>query len=136
MENETSWNVVVIKLLGPLYTLAKTNIEQTSTCQVLYCMVGNKDWEKIHAKQFSKMKSLDQYVAEKNARIDKMSASLKKIRQMRDTMKSNVESLKNYRTPPSVKKVDVLTMFCKTINRECDISGFSCIFLVLAGHFQ
>ena len=68
-------------------------------------MFVGKDWERIHNKQFSKMQSIDEYLAQKKVRTDKLSASMKKIKEMRDKMKSNVDRFKSYQTPPSVKRV-------------------------------
>ena len=65
---------------------------------------GNKDWEKIHKKNFSKMESIQDYMAKKQERNEQLSASMHKIKQMREKL-SKCQGVRNYKTPPSVKKV-------------------------------
>jgi len=65
---------------------------------------GNKDWEKVHQKQFDKMPSIDVYLDNRKKRADDLLASVKKMQELKQNMKSALESLKKRKTPPSLKK--------------------------------
>ena len=66
---------------------------------------GNKDWGKIHQRQFDKMESIDVYYAKKRKRIESLSTSMKKVKMMTEQMRSALTSLKKHKTPPSIQKV-------------------------------
>ncbi len=74
------------------------------------CMsLGNKDWSRIHQKQFDKMDGLDAYIEKKNKRTESITysvnASVKKARSAIETLKQQC------RTPPlSASKVSMQSL--------------------------
>ncbi|XP_013391526.1 nucleolar and spindle-associated protein 1-C-like [Lingula anatina] len=60
---------------------------------------GNKDWAKIHQKNFDKMDSIDVYLEKKRERTKSITASVKKARMLTEQAKASVQKLKNHRTP-------------------------------------
>ena len=60
---------------------------------------GNKDWTRIHQKEFDKMDSLDVYLEKKRKRTESISASVKKARLLAEQTKAAVNSLRSYMSP-------------------------------------
>ncbi|KAL8611007.1 hypothetical protein ACOMHN_042623 [Nucella lapillus] len=65
---------------------------------------GNKDWQKVHKKEFAKFDSIDVYLEKKRKRADEMTASVKKARTVLHEVQEAVAKLKNKRTPSLGKK--------------------------------
>lgn len=63
---------------------------------------GNKDWEKVHRKEFSKFDSIDVYLEKKRKRAEEMTASVKKARTVLHEVQEAVSKLKSKRTPSLV----------------------------------
>lgn len=63
---------------------------------------GNKNWEKIHKKNFEKFDSIDVYLNKKRKRAEEMSASVKKAKTLLEEVHSAVNKLKSHKTPQSV----------------------------------
>ena len=68
-------------------------------------VVGNRDWEKIHQREFKRMEGLDSYVQRKKERSDNLTQSISKMRLLTQNCRFTVDSAKQYRTPPSILKV-------------------------------
>ncbi|XP_076464219.1 uncharacterized protein LOC143296268 [Babylonia areolata] len=65
---------------------------------------GNKDWQKVHKKEFAKFDSIDVYLEKKRKRAEEMTASVKKARTVLHEVQEAVTKLKNKRTPSVGKK--------------------------------
>lgn len=59
----------------------------------------NKDWKKIHKKNFEKMESIDEYLAKKRKRNDDYTESVKKTKKILSDTLAMVDKLKSYKTP-------------------------------------
>ena len=66
---------------------------------LIICFLGNKDWAKIHQKQFDKMDSIDVCLEKKRKRTESISASVKKARLLAEQTKAAVNSLKSCMSP-------------------------------------
>ncbi|CAH1793051.1 unnamed protein product [Owenia fusiformis] len=66
---------------------------------------GNKDWGKIHAKQFEKMDSIDVYLAKKRKQTEAITASLKKANITAAQAKNTIEKIKKNKTPLKGPKI-------------------------------
>jgi len=60
---------------------------------------GNKDWKKIHNKNFEKFDSIDVYLDKKRKRAEELSASVKKARTLLNEVHTVVNKLKAHKTP-------------------------------------
>ncbi|KAL4237452.1 Nucleolar and spindle-associated protein 1 [Mactra antiquata] len=60
---------------------------------------GNKNWDKIHKKNFEKFDSIDVYLEKKRKRAEDMSASAKKAKTLLSEVHSAVNKLKSHKTP-------------------------------------
>ncbi|XP_074662232.1 uncharacterized protein LOC141914821 [Tubulanus polymorphus] len=65
---------------------------------------GNKDWAKIHQRNFNKMESIDTYLANKRKRTESQTQSLKRAKIVTESARATVERLKNFKTPTHVNK--------------------------------
>ena len=63
------------------------------------CLTGNKDWEKLHRREFEKFDSIDVYLQKKRKRAEDMSASVKKTRFVISEVREAVNKLKKKGTP-------------------------------------
>ena len=70
---------------------------------ILY-LPGNKNWAAIHERQFSKMDSLDVYLAKKRQRTASLQTSVKA---MADGLRSAMDSLKKRKSPAPSLKVSI-----------------------------
>ncbi|XP_070179462.1 nucleolar and spindle-associated protein 1-like isoform X2 [Littorina saxatilis] len=89
--------------------LAKRKEEQKKTITP-----GNKDWEKVHKKQFSKLDSIDVYLEKKRKRAEELTASVKKARTVLHEVQEAVTKLKSKRTP-SLGKTGATQPFKPTV---------------------
>lgn len=78
--------------------LAKRKQETESESKVL-TPGKNKDWKKIHEKNFEKMESIDEYMAKKRKRNDDYTESVKKTKKILSDTLAMVDKLKSYKTP-------------------------------------
>lgn len=65
----------------------------------MFSFTGNKNWEKIHKKNFEKFDSIDVYLQKKRKRVEDMSASVKKAKSLLSEVHSAVSKLKSHKTP-------------------------------------
>ena len=61
--------------------------------------IGNKDWAKIHKKNFDKFDSIDVYLDKKKQRADEITASVKKAKNILAEVQASVNKLKSHKTP-------------------------------------
>lgn len=66
---------------------------------------GNKDWTKIHKKEFDKFDSIDVYLEKKRKHREDTSMSVKKARLLVEQTKEAISRLKNHKTPAKENKV-------------------------------
>lgn len=81
------------------------------------CFVGNKNWEGIHKKEFNKMESIDEYLQRKRQRTESLTTSMKKMKVLSQQMRKVVDSVKTYRTPPSLLKVSSIIIYPISITK-------------------
>ncbi|KAH3844355.1 hypothetical protein DPMN_086613, partial [Dreissena polymorpha] len=60
---------------------------------------GNKDWKRIHEKQFEKFDSIDVYLDKKRKRAEELTTSVKKARTILDEVHNVANRLKAHKTP-------------------------------------
>lgn len=60
---------------------------------------GNKNWDKIHKKNFDKFDSIDVYLEKKRKRAEDLSASVKKARTLLSEVHHAVDKLRSHKTP-------------------------------------
>lgn len=83
---------------------------------------GNKDWQKVHKKEFAKFDSLDVYLAKRQKRNEDLSASVKKARAVLHEVQEVVTKLKSKRTPSLGKKETVVKPFKPTVTSTKNIN--------------
>ena len=66
---------------------------------------GNKDWSKIHKKNFEKFDSLDVYLDKKKKRAEEITASVKKAKNILAEVQASVNKLKSHKTPTTENMV-------------------------------
>ncbi|XP_045187094.2 nucleolar and spindle-associated protein 1-like [Mercenaria mercenaria] len=85
---------------------------------------GNKDWDKIHKKNFDKFDSIDVYLNKKRKRAEEMTASVKKAKTLLSEVRTAVDKLKSHKTPdtnenkfvkPRVSNANKTTPFKPTV---------------------
>ncbi|XP_061173079.1 nucleolar and spindle-associated protein 1-like [Saccostrea echinata] len=62
----------------------------------------NKDWKKIHERNFDKMESIDEYLEKKRKRNENYADSVKKTKQILNDTLAMVNKLKSYKTPTAI----------------------------------
>ena len=75
--------------------------------------ISAKDWNKIHQLHWSKMDSIDEYLAKKRKRTETMTQSVKKLRMLTEQIRSNIQHVKKSNTPSAMTK-EVNLEFGKT----------------------
>ncbi|XP_063429862.1 nucleolar and spindle-associated protein 1-like isoform X2 [Mytilus trossulus] len=65
---------------------------------------GNKDWTKIHQKEFEKFDSIDVYLNKKRKHREETNMSVKKARMLVEQTKEAIKRLKNHKTPAKENK--------------------------------
>ncbi|XP_067681528.1 nucleolar and spindle-associated protein 1-like [Haliotis asinina] len=60
---------------------------------------GNKDWTKVHKKEFDRFDSIDVYLEKKRQRTKSITKSVSKVSQILEESKKAITSLKNQKTP-------------------------------------
>ncbi|XP_046551812.1 nucleolar and spindle-associated protein 1-like [Haliotis rubra] len=66
---------------------------------------GNKDWTKVHKKEFDKFDSIDVYLEKKRQRTKSITKSVSKVSQILEESKKAITSLRNQKTPSSENMV-------------------------------
>ncbi|XP_064602758.1 nucleolar and spindle-associated protein 1-like isoform X2 [Liolophura sinensis] len=77
--------------------LAKKKAEKTAVTP------GNKNWTKIHEKNFSKMDSIDVYLAKKRKRTQSITNSIKQAKEAASRAREAMAKLSNHKTPDVFK---------------------------------
>ncbi|XP_060068427.1 nucleolar and spindle-associated protein 1-like [Ylistrum balloti] len=67
---------------------------------------GNKNWTKIHKKEFDKMESIDVYLNKKRKRQDDFASSAKKTKTLLEETKAAISKLKSHKTPTAFKEAN------------------------------
>ena len=70
-------------------------------------LLGNKDWSKIHKKNFEKFDSLDVYLDKKKKRAEEITASVKKAKNILAEVQASVNKLKSHKTPTTENVVSL-----------------------------
>ncbi|XP_071165025.1 nucleolar and spindle-associated protein 1-like isoform X2 [Mytilus edulis] len=70
---------------------------------------GNKDWTKIHQKEFEKFDSIDVYLNKKRKHREETNMSVKKARMLVEQTKEAIKRLKNHKTPAKENKTKTKT---------------------------
>ena len=70
----------------------------------LCSLLGNKDWKKIHKKNFSKFDSIDVYLDKKRKRADEMMESVSRAKTLLEEVHSAANKLKAHKTPQSMSR--------------------------------
>ena len=65
------------------------------------------------------MQGIDSYLANQKQRSDALTQSMSKMRLLSQQMRSAVDSVKQYRTPPSILKVWKIEFTYTTLDNEC-----------------
>ncbi|XP_021361752.1 nucleolar and spindle-associated protein 1-like isoform X2 [Mizuhopecten yessoensis] len=72
---------------------------------------GNKNWTKIHKKEFDKMESIDVYLSKKRRRQDDFASSAKKTKTLLEETKAAISKLKSHKTPTAFKTTTKSSLF-------------------------
>ncbi|KAL3874921.1 hypothetical protein ACJMK2_037873 [Sinanodonta woodiana] len=67
---------------------------------------GNKDWEKIHKKEFQKFDSIDVYLQKKKKRAEAITVSVKKTQKLLHQLNVAADKLINHKTPNNENKLN------------------------------
>lgn len=68
-------------------------------------LAGNKDWKKVHNRNFSKMDSLSTYLEKRKQRQEALTNSTQKTKLVLEQTRSAIKKLKEIKTPPTISKV-------------------------------
>lgn len=74
---------------------------------------GQQRWQKIHAKQFDKMESIDTYLEKKKKRVEIVNGSAQKAKTVAEQTSSVLKKMKKMHTPATETKTDSKT--CTTL---------------------
>ncbi|XP_046355846.2 nucleolar and spindle-associated protein 1-like [Haliotis rufescens] len=66
---------------------------------------GNKDWTRVHQKEFDRFDSIDVYLEKKRQRTKSITKSVTKVNQILEESKKTINSLRNQKTPNNENKL-------------------------------